>query len=132
MIEQRLRRYFTGRAGDENLVAAYLFGSVARGDDDARSDVDVAVLHRRDPPATFDALPLRLEGEIERILGRRTQVISLNTAPVDLCARVLRDGVLILDREPALRIGFEVRTRNAWFDLQPVLRTYRRITAPAR
>ena len=57
MIEQRLRRYFTGRAGDENLVAAYLFGSVARGDDDARSDVDVAVLHRRDPPATFDALP---------------------------------------------------------------------------
>ena len=59
-------------------------------------------------------------------------MISLNTAPVDLCARVLRDGVLILDREPALRIGFEVRTRNAWFDLQPVLRTYRRITAPAR
>lgn len=132
MIEQDLRRYFAGRAIDANLVAAYLFGSIARRDDDERSDVDVAVLYRCDPPATFDELPLRLEGDIERFLGRCTQVVSLNTAPVDLRGRVLRDGVLILDREPALRISFEVRTRNMWFDLQPVLHTYRRIAAPAR
>lgn len=131
MIEQ-LERYFAERAADEKLVAAYLFGSVARGDDHARSDVDVGVLYRHDPPARFDALPLRLEGELERLLGRRTQVVSLNTAPVDLCARVLRDGVLLLDRDPASRIAFEVRTRGIWFDLQPVLRTYRRLAAPAR
>ena len=132
MIDQKLRRYFAGRGTDDDFVAAYLFGSVARGDDDARSDVDVAVLHRCDPPATFDSLPLRMEGEIERFLGRRTEVICLNMAPVDLCARVLRDGLLLLDVDPALRIAFEVRTRNLWFDLQPVLRTYRRIAAPAR
>lgn len=131
VIDQELRAYFAGRATGDDLVAAYLFGSVARGDDDARSDVDVAVLHRRDPPRTFDALPLRLEGEIERLLGRRTEVVCLNLAPVDLCARVLRDGVLLVDHDPALRIGFEVRTRNLWFDLQPVLRTYRRLAAPA-
>ena len=131
MIAQQLERYFAVRAADGNVVAAYLFGSVARGDDHVRSDVDVAVLYRRDPPRTFDALPLRLEGEIERLLGRRTEVVCLNLAPVDLCARVLRDGVLLVDRDPALRIGFEVRTRNLWFDLQPVLRTYRRLAAPA-
>lgn len=130
MIEQRLRSYFAGRGADEGIVAAYLFGSVARGEDTPRSDVDVAVLHRRAPPPTLDALPLRLEGELERALGRRTDVISLHLASVDLCARVLRDGVLVLDREPAARIEFEVRTRNAWFDLQPVLRRYRRIPAP--
>ena len=130
MVEQ-LERYFAARAADGNLVAAWLFGSVARGDDGARSDVDVAILYRRDPPRTLDGLPLRLEGELERLLGRRAEVVCLNLAPVDLRARVLRDGVLLLDRDPALRIGFEVRTRNLWFDLQPVLRTYRRLAAPA-
>ena len=132
VIAQQLERYFAAHAADGNLIAAWLFGSVARGDDGARSDVDVAVLYRRDPPRTFEALPLRLEGEIERLLGRRTEVVRLNLAPVDLCARVLRDGMLLVDRDPALRIGFEVRTRNLWFDLQPVLRTYRRLAAPAR
>lgn len=131
MIAEQLERYFAAHAADGNVVAAYLFGSVARGDDHARSDVDVAILYRRDPPRTFDALPLRLEGEIERLLGRCADVVCLNLAPVDLCARVLRDGVLLLDQDPALRIGFEVRTRNLWFDLQPVLRTYRRLAAPA-
>ena len=54
-------------------------------------------------------------------------MIALNLAPVDLCARVLRDGVVILDRDRPARIAFEVRTRSAWFDLEPVLRTYRRM-----
>ena len=131
MIAQQLERYFAAHAADGNLVAVWLFGSVARGVAGARSDVDVAILFRRDPPRTFDALPLRLEGELERLLGRRTEVVCLNLVSVDLCARVLRDGVLLLDQDPALRIGFEVRTRNLWFDLQPVLRTYRRLAAPA-
>ncbi len=128
----RLTRFLAGRAAGEDVIVAYVFGSVARGDDRAGSDVDVAVLYRRDPPATFDALPLRLEGDIERLLGRRVEVVSLNTASPDLRARVLRDGLLLIDRDPRARIGFEVRARNEWFDLQPVLRTYRRIAAPVR
>ena len=51
----------------------------------------------------------------------------MNSAPADLRARVLRDGVLLVDRDPSLRIRFEVRTRNEWFDLQPILREYRRM-----
>ena len=129
-IVRRLERFFAGReSGGE--VAVYLFGSVARGDDRSRSDVDLGVLYRRDPPAGFDGLPLRLEGEIEQLLGHTTQVVALNAAPADLRVRVLRDGVLILDRDPSFRIRFEVRTRNEWFDLQPILREYRRMGARA-
>ncbi|MYI74316.1 MAG: nucleotidyltransferase domain-containing protein [Acidobacteria bacterium] len=123
---RRLERFFAGREpGGE--VAVYLFGSMARGADQPDSDVDIGVLYRSDPPPTFDGLPLRLESELERLLGRATQVVTLNTAPADLRARVLRDGVLILDRDPSFRIRFEVRTRNEWFDLQPTLREYRRM-----
>lgn len=46
-------------------------------------------------------------------------------------ARIVGRPVLpILDRDPSLRIAFEVRTRNEWFDLQPILRQYRRVGAP--
>ena len=127
---RRLERFFAGREpGGE--VAVYLYGSVARGAERPDSDVDIGVLYRSDPPPTIDGLPLRLESEFERLLGRATQVVTLNTAPADLRARVLRDGVLILDRDPSFRIRFEVRTRNEWFDLQPTLREYRRIGAHA-
>ena len=131
-IRSRLARFLASRAARDDLVAAYLFGSVARGDDAAGSDIDVGLLYGHDPPPTFAALPLRIEGDMERLLGRPADVVTLNTAPVDLCARVLRDGVLLLDRDPPRRIAFEVRTRNAWFDLQPVLWTYRRMASPPR
>ena len=126
-IEHQLQQFFAEHERD--TVAVYLFGSVARGDANDASDVDVAVLYRHDPPATFDGLPLELEGQLERRLGRPTQVVTLNRAPVDLRARVLRDGALIVDRDPPVRVRFEVRTRNEWFDLQPVLREYRRFGA---
>jgi len=51
--------------------------------------------------------------------------VVLNDAPVDLRARVLRDGRLLLDRDRAARIAFEVRTRNEAFDLEPILARYR-------
>ena len=127
---RQLGQFFAEReTGD--AAAVYLFGSVARGDDRPGSDIDLGILHRRDPPPTLDGLPLRLEDELERLLGRAVQVVTLNTAPADLRARVLRDGVLILDRDPSLRIRFEVQTRNEWFDLQPILREYRRVATPA-
>jgi predicted nucleotidyltransferase len=123
-IEQALRTFFASRPA--GIVAAYLFGSVARGTAGARSDVDVAVLYEATPPATIEGLPLDLENAIHQVVARPVQVIVLNTAPVSLVHRVLRDGVLVLDRAPSARIRFEVRARNEFFDLQPILARYRR------
>jgi len=108
------------------LVAAYLFGSFARGTDRPDSDVDIAILLRSVPSDALDGARLTVEGELELALGRRCQLVLLNTAPPDLVHRVLRDGRLLVDRDPAARIAFEVRARNQYFDLLPVLRRYRR------
>ena len=86
----------------------------------------MALLYKVDPPATLESLPLDLEDRISRLVGRPAQVIVLNTAPADLVHRVLRDGMLLLDRDPSARIRFEVRARNEFFDLQPILALYRR------
>jgi uncharacterized protein len=128
-IEQRLRDFFAAEDGE--IVAAYLFGSVARGTAGARSDLDVAVLYEAAPPATLAGLPLDLERRLERLERRPAQIVVLNTAPAGLVHRVLRDGVLLLDRDPSARIRFEVRARNEFFDLQPIVARYRRRLAPA-
>jgi len=128
-IEQALRELF--EAQPDGIIAAYLFGSVARGTAGPRSDVDVAVLYAAAPPATIEGLPLDLERRIGQVVGRPVQVTVLNTAPVSLVHRVLRDGVLLLDAAKSARIRFEVRARNEFFDLQPILARYRRRPLPA-
>jgi predicted nucleotidyltransferase len=113
------------------IVCVYLYGSLARGQGHRKSDVDIAVLYATEPPSTLDGLGLGLGSALERHLGRPVDLVILNRAPVDLIHRVLRDGILIHDRNPAVRIRFEVQARNEYFDLLPYLRQYRRTTRSA-
>jgi predicted nucleotidyltransferase len=127
-LEERLRQLLADAPAE--VAAAYLFGSVARGQARPDSDVDVGVLFRERPAARLADPALRLQDELAARLELPVQVVTLNDAPPDLLHRVLRDGRLLLDRDRALRIRFEVKARNAYFDLRPVLDLYRR--APAR
>jgi predicted nucleotidyltransferase len=128
-VEYQLRDYFSQRGRD--AVSVYLFGSEARGTAGLTSDVDVAVLYSRTPPGSLDAPNLVLEGDLERLLGRPVQVIVLNSAPPDLTHRVLRDGRLLFEGDRSARIAFEVKSRNEYFDLLPILRRYRRMDRAA-
>jgi len=129
-VERGLRELLARRP--EGLVAVYLFGSRARGTAAEASDVDIAVLYAGAPAPGLDGLGLDLEADIERALGVPVQVVVLNAASVDLVHRVLRDGLLLLDRDPGRRIRFEVKARNEFFDLQPTLARYRAARSPAR
>jgi uncharacterized protein len=126
-IEEELRSFLAARADQEGLAAAYLFGSTARGSARTGSDVDVGLLYRNDPPPGLEGLAFHLEAALEKLLQLPVQVVVLNHAPVDLAKRVLRDGKLLLDRDHSRRIGFEVRTRQEFWDLEPYLLQYRRL-----
>jgi predicted nucleotidyltransferase len=128
VIEARLKAFFD--EDSRGAVAVYLFGSVARGEARADSDVDVGVFFASDPPATLDAPQLALEAALERQLHRPVQVVALNQSSADLVHRVLRDGRLVLDRDRAARIRFEVQSRNQYFDLAPIRRRYRLYPKP--
>jgi predicted nucleotidyltransferase len=105
--------------------AAYLFGSVARGTARASSDVDVAVLLESGRPTTLEAYPTALRADLSALLGREVDLVVLDSAPPDLTHRVLRDGKIVLDRDRRRRIAFEVRARNQYFDMRPILDRYR-------
>ena len=113
-------------ANTRGIAAVYLFGSVARGEAAEASDVDVAVLFEAAPASALSNAASTLEGEIERLLGRPVDVVNLNRAPADLVHRVLRDGIILVDRNRARRLRFEVAKRNEYFDLEFVRQRYRR------
>ncbi|MEJ2389755.1 MAG: nucleotidyltransferase domain-containing protein [Chromatiaceae bacterium] len=89
-----------------------MFGSHARGHENPGSDIDVALLLKQDPPRTLAGLQLDLADELAGAVDRPVHLVVLNRAPVDLIHRVLRDGILLMDRDPSTRICFEVRARN--------------------
>ncbi len=113
-------------ATDTRLLAAYFFGSGARGTLSATSDIDIGILLNTKTEGRLQDLRFSLEGQLESALGRRVQVVDLHQAPVDLIHRVLRDGRLLLDRDRSARIRFEVQARNTYFDILPTLNRYRK------
>lgn len=111
------------------VVAVYLYGSRARGTAKQGSDLDLALLLAAPPASTLRSLARDIEDVVERALRIPVEAVVLNRAPADLVHRVLRDGILVLDRDRAARLRFEVRARNEYFDLAPLRRLYRRMPA---
>ncbi|HMJ14750.1 MAG TPA: nucleotidyltransferase domain-containing protein [Polyangiaceae bacterium] len=127
MERQHIETVLVEYLGDRpDVAAAYLYGSVATGAARPDSDVDVGILYRTTPPPTLLGQPYGDEAELSARVGRPVQIVVMNTAPVDLVHRILRDGALIVERDASARIAFEVRSRNQYYDLLPVLLEYRK------
>ena len=112
-------------AREPGVLAAYLFGSQARGTASDHSDIDVGILLASPPTSLVDA-PFALAEELASTLGKRVDLVVMNTAPPDLVHRILRDGELLVDHDRKHRIRFEVLVRNQYFDTQPLRDAYRR------
>lgn len=118
-LEMRLGGYFAGHA---EVIAAYLFGSQAKGKATADSDVDIALLLSPD----FDLqeyFMYRIERmvELEQFCQSPVDVVILNQAPLVLRNQVLKHGRLVYERDHRQRVAFEVRSRQAYYDFQPML-----------
>ena len=126
-LERKVRDVVESASAE--VLAVYLYGSRARGTASPESDVDLGVFLRSAPPPSLHSVARDLEGALERAVKIPVEVVVLNAAPADLVHRVLRDGVLLLDRNRSARIRFEVQSRNEYFDLAPLRRLYRRLPA---
>ena len=105
------------------ILEAYLFGSTARGQTHAHSDIDVAVYldmaRTPDPPYGYRAA---LTTDLMTGLGtNRVDVVILNDAPPLLYHRVLRDGIRLLSRDLAATTTREARAYSRYFDYLPQL-----------
>jgi len=83
------------------VIAAYLFGSAARGEMDHFSDIDVAVLLEDDLPKErrWD-IEGQLLDQLFRIVGQdKADVVDLKTAPLWFQRVVITTGRVIYERD---------------------------------
>jgi predicted nucleotidyltransferase len=101
-----------------DVAVAYLFGSRAAAVAREDSDHDVAVLFGHD--ATLGEVGA-LQAALVGALGTAVDLVELDRAPLELRAKVVQDGRLLLSIDESRRVGFETATRSRWFDYRPVL-----------
>jgi predicted nucleotidyltransferase len=99
---------------EPNVAFALLFGSVARGDDGAGSDLDL-ILALRDP--SLDGM-VELQDRLERRLGRKVDVLSVEAASSNdlLISMAVEEGRVLVDRIdlwPGLRSELSAMRRRA-------------------
>jgi predicted nucleotidyltransferase len=128
-VEELARAVSAEVAKRQQIAAAWIFGSAARGEADADSDLDLAVLLR--PEATTEALdwlydlaaslePVSPSGHVDIVLlGRQGSVFR---------HRILSEGVLVHDADPDARIAFEGRTICEYLDWKPTHDIAMRVT----
>ncbi len=116
----RIRAALEARPG---VLEAYLFGSLARGEAGATSDVDVAV-YLDDALTSVERglLVLELTAELMGRLGTNdVDLVALNAAPPLLYYRVLRDGERLFERDARATTGREGRALSRYCDWVPQL-----------
>ena len=105
-----------------DVVAAYLFGSQARGDPGPLSDVDLAVwLDDHPEPGRRLSRQLALSAEAASLLGTdEVELVVLNGAPPLLAQRVIRDGQLLAERSALARVRLETEAIIRYLDTIPL------------
>ena len=101
-------------AEQADVVAAYLYGSQARGTTGPLSDVDVAVLLGDDTDRSRRWL--ELASVLTNAVGDDLDLVVLNDAPAPLAYRVLRDGIVVLSRDERARIHHWTSTVREYLD----------------
>ena len=122
-VDEMCARVGRALAARAEVLDAYLFGSVARGDDQPHSDIDVAVyLDRARCDQRGFGPAADLTADLRRALGTyRVEVAILNEASPLLYHRVLRDGVRIVSRDLAASTTREGQLLSRCCDYVPQL-----------
>lgn len=92
-LEDDLITYFSN---NKAVVAAFLFGSYARGQQRHGSDVDVGVLLTLPSAQNFGEFRNQYTVELGRILKKDVHVVILNTAGEELLRQVFSKGKCLL------------------------------------
>ena len=114
-------------ADHSEIVLAYLFGSIARGEAGKHSDVDIGILlaYNFRPDRFYE---VKLAEEIEEKTGiKNVEVTILNDKKLSFLNQVLRYGKILFSRDEMARIKFETTITKKYIDLKPYFEEYNRM-----
>jgi predicted nucleotidyltransferase len=107
---------------DADVLAVLLFGSVARGEQTAGSDIDVClVLMPRSAPYERAMLSHK---RLEYLTDFDLDVQIFQALPLYIRSRVLKEGQVLFVRDEDLLYAIAFRTAQAFEDFKPVYYRY--------
>jgi predicted nucleotidyltransferase len=105
-----------------NVLAIYLFGSVARGQHTRRSDIDICII-----PETEDS-GLELVTDIGATLQSNVDVVNFYRLPIQIRYRVFKEGKSLYEKDKKKVSLILFRTMRDYLDMKPGLeRIYKAI-----
>ncbi|HPB82499.1 MAG TPA: nucleotidyltransferase domain-containing protein [Spirochaetota bacterium] len=118
-ITDGLIQELTGISG---VAAVYIFGSAAKGNLSAKSDLDIAVLFSGDQAENADRLDMM--ARLSAAAGRDVDLVILNDATPNLFHEILSTGKLVLENNRKYRIHCEVKNRKYYEDYRHIHSIY--------
>lgn len=115
-----VRRVVTRAKQDPDILAVMLFGSHARGEASASSDVDVCLL----------LVPGRVPRDawttkrLDYLAGTDLDLSIFQQLPLYVRTRVLKEGRVVYVRDEDALYELAIRTAKAWEDFRPIYRMY--------
>jgi len=98
-----------------DVLFAYIFGSLAKGEVSPLSDVDISVYLTED--ADFVEKKMEILGKLIELLETdEIDLVILNSAPITLRMKILESKKVIVDNAPFLRHNYESLTMRKYFD----------------
>lgn len=113
-----------------NLIKAiYLFGSLAKGKEKAKSDIDLAFVfnerfYKEDPFRALQDAEL-LGVEISKKICRAVDVVILNGSSLSFAYYTVRNGICLYESSTVNRILYEVALDNKYQDFMPFIKELR-------
>ena len=124
-IKNCLIQYIDSEAPRCHFLVVYVFGSFARNQERAKSDIDLAFLvdparYRMD---AFEATaPAHMvAGKVGMKLDRLLDVTILNSASLEIAYEIITTGHLLFESDLELRLQYEIKIKGMYFDFQPFL-----------
>jgi predicted nucleotidyltransferase len=110
---------------DNQVVFAYIFGSIALGVANKESDIDVAVYLDMNEVEDAFTKRIKLIEKFQTALGGPVDVVILN----DLSSLffkfvIIKEGQVIFERDHGQRVNFELKTMQEYYDFLPFLEAY--------
>lgn len=121
-IEKALRK-------DKNIIAAYIYGSVARGTEMPESDIDIAVILKDVSVLKNPYFESELALDIENKIGttKSVDLKVINNKGMRFTNQVIKHGKLIYTNDENFTRRFETILLEKYLDFRPFMKEYDRI-----
>lgn len=108
----------------EEIIFAYLYGSLAKKTDNKLSDIDLAIYidENKKPPSSNFGYRSDLIYDLQKFSKKDIDLIILNEVSITLAFNVIKEGKLLFTKSKRIRTEFHDKTMNKYLDLLPLFK----------